>query len=171
MDIKKKKNFIIASICIIIFMAMTACAIILMSSASLKNSAEVFSEKNTASIYPTVTDASTGEPIQNATIVIPELNKSFITDSQGNIGRINVPVIYDNRYDNILKKPWGEISILVYADGYAPCSVLGYMVKNGVDREGPAIMLFNEGNKSQSYSLYEAPHKEWVDTLIEKYKP
>lgn len=174
MDKKTRKKLIGIVASALTFAVMAAGTVILTKSVNPAQAIAVFSHSNTnatASISPTVTDAETGEPIEGAVIIIPEADGEFVTDKNGSAGTLNMPVISDERYKKILPRPWGEVSILVYADGYAPCAVLNYMVKNGVERTGPEIMLFKDDPSSSAYSLCEPPHKEWVDALIEKYRP
>ena len=131
----------------------------------------VFSDSVAATISPKVIDGATGEPVKNAVIVIPEADKTYTTDDNGSAGTLSAPVNADSRFKSILEKPWGEVTVLVYAEGYAPCAVFDYMVAKGENRDGPLIMLFPAEGSPAPYSLVEPPHREWVDALVEKYRP
>jgi len=126
-----------------------------------------------ATLQVCVVDGWTDIPIEGATVVIPEINKSFKTDSQGKTPIISVPVIADTTYQSILEKSWGEITLLVYNDGYIPYALFHVMVSENVYRDGPTILLFQKGSTSSDdpFCIVEGPDTTWVYKLIEKYDP
>ncbi len=125
-----------------------------------------------ATVSPVVTDALTGAPVAGAVIVIPEAGSESVTDATGSAGAIPVPVNTDERFAKILPQPWGEVTLIVYADGYIPYALFNLMVSD-VAREGPNIMLFKKSvaEGDAPFSIIEGPHREWVNALVEKYAP
>ena len=121
-------------------------------------------------ISPLVKDGDTGEPVAGAVIVLPESGQQFTTDSSGKIGEVAVPIARDTRYDALVAQPWGEATLLVYKDGYAPYALFDYMILPGETREGPEIYLFKSSD-STPYSLVEGPNRTWVEALLDHYKP
>lgn len=59
-------------------------------------------------IQPRVVDGFSERPIEKARVVIPEIGKKFITNSEGYTPIIRVPINTDNHYQNILPKTWGN---------------------------------------------------------------
>jgi hypothetical protein len=84
-----------------------------------------------------------------------------------------VPVIRDTRYDAILEKPWGEISLIVYKDGFVPYALFYLQVLAGQTREGVKILLFEQGStdSGEPFSIIEGPNRVWVNQLVKMYRP
>lgn len=123
-------------------------------------------------IQPRVVDGFSERPIEKARVVIPEIGKKFITNSEGYTPIIRVPINTDNHYQNILPKTWGEITIIVYKDGYVDYVLFHVHVWENQSRIGPKILLFpeTEGQESDPMVIIESPHRLWVKQLIKKYK-
>jgi hypothetical protein len=85
----------------------------------------------TAALTLCVLEGYTESPIENATVVILETGKTYKTNENGLTDVIEVPVIRDTRYDAILEKPWGEISLIVYKDGFVPYALFYLQVLAG----------------------------------------
>jgi len=120
-----------------------------------------------------VLDGFSETPIAGAAVVIPENNNVYYTDENGHIRNIKVPVILDTRFDNILKKPWGEVTLIVYKEGYMPYALFYLQVLPGQTRKGVQILLFEEGStgSGEPFSIIEGPNRLWVNEMIEKYRP
>lgn len=133
----------------------------------------VSSTSSTGRIVPVIQDGNTGEPVEGATVVIPEVNESYITDSEGKTEEISLPIKHDARFREILEKPWGEATILIYKDGYVPSGLFGCLIPPGETRQGPTILLFKQQDldRSDAVSFVEGPNKTWADAVIEKYRP
>lgn len=126
-----------------------------------------------AQICITVQDGFSDKPLKDSYVVIPELSQSFCTDAKGKTPVIDVPVNTDARFSKILPQPWGEITIIVYKDGYIPYALFHAQVLPGQVRNGPLIMLFpaKVSGNNEPFSIIEGPLKPWVNELVEKYKP
>lgn len=127
----------------------------------------------TAGMQVEVVDGFTDMPIKNASVVIPEIDSCFITDECGKTPLIQLPIIRDTHYDKILRQDWGTVTVLVYGDGYLPYALFYTMVEPDTTREGLKIYLFPEDTTTSKFPfvIIEAPQREWVDRLIDTYRP
>lgn len=124
-------------------------------------------------ILPQVVDGFTEEPIEGATVVNPETNKSYKTDGEGYTPRIKVNIISDAHFDGIHPKIWGETTLIAYKEGYIEYVFLHINVWEDQDRKGPKILLFPKNHKhtDQPMSIVEGPNQLWINSLVEKYRP
>lgn len=127
----------------------------------------------TAALTLCVLEGYTESPIENATVVILETGKTYKTNENGLTDVIEVPVIRDTRYDAILEKPWGEVSLIVYKDGFVPYALFYLQVLAGQTREGVKILLFEQGStdSGEPFSIIEGPNRVWVNQLVKMYRP
>lgn len=112
-------------------------------------------------------------PITGAKVVILETGKVYETDENGNTEIIEVPVIRDTRFDGIIPKPWGEVSLIVYKEGFLPYALFYLQVVGGETRKGVKILLFedNSTGNPEPFSIIEGPNRAWVDELVKMYQP
>ena len=124
-------------------------------------------------IVPEVLDGMSLNPIEGAEVVVVETEGRYRTKSDGKTQAIRVPVVEDAHFADILKKPWGEITLIVYKDGYADYVLFHTQVWENQCREGPRILLFKADAqaKEQPFSIVEGPQRLWVMELVEKYLP
>mgnify|MGYP001062008698 CR=1 FL=1 len=127
----------------------------------------------TGSIIVFVEDGNTEEPLGNACVAIPETGGVYYTDQNGKTNTIRVPIIEDTEYRDIVPKPWGEITLLVYKQGYVDCAIFHVSVFENQVRNGPTVLLFpvSAGESNQPFTLTEGPHRLWVNQLLDKYRP
>ena len=125
------------------------------------------------SLMPSVCDGMSGAPIAGAVIVIPETKQAYVTGADGKTELITVPVIEDSEYKRLYAKTWGEVTLLVYAEGYIPYALFHTQVWENESRQGPNILMFEYGSTSsdQPISIIEGPQRLWVNELIAKYNP
>lgn len=125
------------------------------------------------SIKIEVVDGFTDLPVSGATVVIPEINKSFTTDQYGLTPLISVPVRADSRFDSMLPQDWGECSVLVYCEGYVDYALFHAHVNADRERDSIRIYLFEEGatGSSRPFSIIEGPDRQWVQKMLDKYRP
>ncbi len=128
---------------------------------------------DTAYFSVNVVEGYSEAPIANAQVVVVETGETYATDANGNTEAIAVPAVRDARYDKVLPKPWAEVSLIIYKDGYIPYALFYLQVMGGQTREGVKILLFEEGSSgsSEPFSIVEGPNRAWVDELVEKYRP
>jgi hypothetical protein len=121
----------------------------------------------------TVLDGSTKNPVKNASVVLPLTGKTYTTDAQGQSPEISVPILSDNRFDGIQKQDWGDVCVLVYADGYIPYALFDMQVEPNKRRTGPTVLIFQKGTTQSDdpFNIVEAPERAWVNALVQKYEP
>lgn len=124
-------------------------------------------------IQPQVVDGFSEEPIEGASVVIPETGQRFVTAKDGLTAIIKVPIKEDVHFAEISPKPWSEITLITYKEGYVEYVLFHTHVWEDQTRKGPRIMLFPqvEGEKHEPFSVVEGPHRLWVKELVEKYRP
>ena len=124
-------------------------------------------------IQPRVVDGFSEEPIEGATVVIPEINESYKTDENGYTPAIKIDIIPDPHFEKIHPKTWGEATLIAYKEGYIEYVLLHIHVWEDQDRKGPKILLFPQDNKrlDQPMSIVEGPNQIWINSLVEKYRP
>lgn len=132
-----------------------------------------FGASGNAKFTVNVVEGYTDTPITGAKVVILETGKTYTTDENGNSGVIDVPVVRDTRFDGIIPKPWGEVSLIVYKDGFLPYALFYLQVIGGETRNGVKILLFenNSTGNSEPFSIIEGPNRLWVDELVKRYQP
>lgn len=127
----------------------------------------------TAKVQFKVVEGFTEKALQDATVVVLDTNKSYKTDLEGLTPIIEVPVIHDTRFDSILSKPWGEISVIIYKKDFIPYALFYLQVFKEKTRKGVKILLFKKGEitSEEPFSIIEGPNRLWVEELIKKYQP
>lgn len=160
-------------------MAFAASALLLAGALALASvispdAVAVFGSKtDTASLTVSVVEGYTETPVDGACVVVVETGKIYQTSEDGMTPKIDVPVIRDSRFDSIMQKPWGEITLIVYKEGFVPYALFYLQVLGGQTREGVKILLFEEGQteSAEPFSIIEGPNRVWVDALVEMYRP
>jgi hypothetical protein len=129
--------------------------------------------EDTAYFSAKVVEGYSETPLSGAQVVVVETGKTYKTDASGLTEVIPVPAVRDTRYDGVLPKPWAEVSLIVYKDGYIPYALFYLQVMAGQTREAVKILMFEEGSSgsSEPFSIIEGPNRAWVDELVEKYRP
>ncbi|MBE3101448.1 MAG: hypothetical protein IMZ47_04160 [Firmicutes bacterium] len=124
-------------------------------------------------MQPQVVDGFSEEPIEGATVVIPETGQKFVTSKDGLTALIQVPVLDDKHFADISPKPWGEVTLIVYKKGYIEYVLFYTHVWESQTRKGPKVLLFPEveGDRNEPFAIVEGPHRLWVNELVEKYRP
>lgn len=124
-------------------------------------------------IQPQVVDGFSEKPIEGAVIVIPEMGEKYTTDAKGLTANIKVPIMEDLHFSEIHPKPWGEITLIVYKEGYVESVIFHLNVWENQTRKGPRILLFQgtAGEENRPMSVVEGPHRLWVNQLVKKYRP
>ena len=120
-----------------------------------------------------VQDGVTKEPVKKASVVLPQTGKTYLTDAQGQTKEISVPILKNNLYSTLQKQDWGNVCVLIYADGYIPYALFDMRVEANKKRTGPTILIFPEGSTQSDdpFNIVEAPERAWVNSLVEKYQP
>ncbi len=174
MNIKKLKlKTINKSIAIFVFTLLLISSAFIFSKIEQKNAIAVLKNSdNFGSVEFVTKDGYTNAALSQTKIVIVETGEVYYTDENGKTPKIIVPIIRDKRYDKILAKPWGEISVIFYKDGYLDYALFYLQVLEGNTRENVEILMFESDkvNSDQPFSIIEGPNKIWVNEMITKYK-
>ena len=124
-----------------------------------------------AKVRFTILDIEDNKPVYNACICIPEANAYFYTDNNGNTPLMEVPVLPNEYYNKTLKRNFGEITVLIYKEGYIDYILLNFTVKENEVRQGVKLLLYKKENSEQDFiSIVETPDNNWIKSLIEKYR-
>lgn len=169
-NLNKKTYMFTAIVCLMLL----ASSILLTSIIPLNtNSLAVFAPSSTATVSFTVVEGYTETPIPGAKVYIMETGQYYSTDEKGNTPEISVPVILDSRFNSAITKPWGEINLIVYKDGFTTYALFYLQVSPSTPRKNVKILMFkkDEIESAEPFSIIEGPNKLWVDKLIEKYTP
>lgn len=120
-----------------------------------------------------VVDGFSDEPVKDATVVLLDTGKEYITDDKGMTQPVEVPIIDDKRFNSIMPKTWGEVSAVIYKKGYVPYALFYLEVFPDKTRKGVKILIFKEGEitNDQPFSIIEGPNRIWVNDVIKKYTP
>lgn len=150
-----------------------AAAVILPLAAATKTISVFGTAKTQGKLCIEVVDGKSEKPVEGATVVIPEIDASYQTGSDGKTAIIDVPVLENKHFSSIQQMPWGEVTVLVYKDGYIPYALFHTQVWQSQLRNGPRIYLFiDDGSTSgDAFSVIEGPQRLWVNELVEKYRP
>lgn len=124
-----------------------------------------------ARLVVTVVEAQTGEPIQNATVCVVESRSYYVTNKYGMTKRFEVPILMNTNFDNSAKRYWGEITLLVYKNGYNNHIVFYVRVIENQTRVGKIVELSPIINsESKTEVSMEEPEDDGIDVLITHYK-
>jgi len=174
LDFKKlNMKTINKTIAAIVFTALLISSAFIFSKIDQKNAVAVLKNANSfGSVEFCVVDGFLNEPLCEVKVVIVETGEVYYTDEFGKTPKILVPIIRDKRYDKILPKPWGEISVIFYKEGYMDYALFYLQVLEGNTRENVEILMFENGKmqSDQPFSIIEGPNKIWVNEIITKHK-
>ncbi len=118
-----------------------------------------------------VYDGDNNAPLENAVIVVPEAKIEAVTDNKGQTAILTLPLLKDARFDKTLPKTWGEVTVIVYRDGYTPYILTDAQVFENQLRDGPVVYLFRSQGNDTPYAIVEGPERQWVADMIDKYRP
>jgi len=118
-----------------------------------------------------ISDCRTDMPVHNACIIILETNEIFYSDNNGNSPYISVPVNIDARFNSVEPKNYGEISILIYKEGYIDCFLLNIPVKPESISDNISVLMQVKTPDSPAFvTVCESPDDEWIERIFEKYR-
>ncbi|HWQ57730.1 MAG TPA: hypothetical protein VN540_01830 [Clostridia bacterium] len=159
MDPKRRRIFILSVSALILAAAMLA--------ASLLLGAKTYGH---ISVY--VVDAYTLAPLKNAAVVLPESGIASYTNDRGVAFLSSVPIDMKSDFIALTGASYGEITMIVYADGYLPCVWLKVHMSPGRVRNGPTIYMFPEGSESVSVAVFtEAPDDALMLDFVNRCAP
>ena len=68
------------------------------------------------------------------------------------------------------KKPWGELLLLIYAEGYTPTIYICTEIYQDMELQGPTIYMQKQKSDEIQY-IFDEPNLYWAKELIKKYTP
>ena len=124
------------------------------------------------SFVVTVLEKNTLAPIDNATVCIIETKEYHNTNSHGLTKKISVPIIENANFNNSLKRPYGEITLLAYKAGYSSAISFYNITRPNTTNVGIIFYLSpiinQEDNKLEI--ITNAPDSAWASELARLYK-
>ena len=158
---KKRFIFILCLLLFVLIFTNLYTTVILINETNIKQ----------AKVRFTVVDIENNNSIYKACVCIPEANVYYYTDNNGNTPLIEIPVIYNSYYDNLCCRDFGEISVIVYKEGYVDFIMLNLVVKENQTRDNIKLLMYKKDAYSPNYtSIVETPDNDWIQNLIDKYK-
>ena len=119
-----------------------------------------------------VLEANTLTPIDNATVCIIETRHYETTNKYGKTNLITVPILRNNNFDLSLTRNWGELTILVYKNGYSDnISFYNSIIPNTtrIDLIIYLSPITSSSDLSPTISV-EEPNNNYIHRLIKLYK-
>ena len=119
-----------------------------------------------------VLEANTLTPIDNATVCIIETRHYETTNKYGKTNLITVPILRNNNFDLSLTRNWGELTILVYKNGYSDnISFYNSIIPNTtrIDLIIYLSPITSSSDLSPTISV-EEPNNNYIQRLIKLYK-
>ncbi len=127
---------------------------------------------STGKIQVEVLEANSNRPIDGATVCVIESRHYENTNKYGKTSLISVPIIKNVNFDLSVERTWGEVTLLVYKNGYADSINFYTAVMPNSTRVGIIIYLtpiISTGDLAPSVNI-ESPNKLWIESLIKLYK-
>ena len=128
--------------------------------------------KTTGHVQIKVLEANTLKPVSDATVCIIENHHYTTTNKNGDTSKIEIPIIRNSNYDNLLLRSWGEFTILIYKSGYSSHISFYNEVYAGITRIGIVCYLSPIVNSSDPLvtSNAQLPNQDYINTLVSHYK-
>lgn len=134
------------------------------------NTVKVSTTKAFGYVQIKILESNTLKPVPNATVCIIENSHYTTTNKNGETTKIQVPILRNKAYDNILLKNWGEFTLLVYKPGYSTTISFYNEVYAGVTRIGLVCYLSPTTADNKIITNANIPNDSYLETLIMHYK-
>lgn len=126
----------------------------------------------TGKLVVSVLETNTLTPIDNATVCVIETRKYYQTNKKGLTENIVLPVIVNPNFNVSAPQTWGEVTLLVYKNGYADAICFRTKIYPNTTRVGCVVFLppiINDGD-NQPIINQELPPDEYIRDLIRLFK-
>lgn len=108
------------------------------------------------------------KPIEGAKVVIPEANAVNNTDQKG-ICEFNIPYLEENNMLYAVNKGYGEITVLVYKEGYLSKAVIrGHVSTN--EKTNTMTVKMKKTNKPGVECNVVKPAEDWAKGILDSIK-
>lgn len=119
-----------------------------------------------------VIDAYTLRPLADAVIVLPESGITGKTNARGMALISSIPVDTDAAFNRLTGAEYGEITMLIYAEGYLPCVWLKVHMFPSRIRSGSTVYMFPVGSEEVKVTVFtEAPDEEMMLEFLRRHRP
>lgn len=168
-----KKRSTLAALGVAVLLLAGAAVLTVFLSENNSIAAMSFGTTGNAKLTVNVVEGRTETPVEGAQVVVLETGRIYNTNNEGKTDEIEVPYVRDTRYDKIIPKQWGEVSLIVYKEGFLPYALFYLQVAEGQTRKDVKILLFENDSTGnpEPFSIIEGPNRAWVDELVKKYQP
>lgn len=119
-----------------------------------------------------VIDRRTRKPLQGAEVVIAETEQRLRTDAQGWTPRVEAPLIRDPRFRPIVAELHGQLSLIVYKNGYRDQVFFGVRIDPGAT-EYPEVWMIKVTKQDRRLEpdYYRTPyHRLWLIRLCDRFR-
>lgn len=119
-----------------------------------------------------VIDRATRQPLAGAEVVIVETEQRLRTDAKGWAPRISAPVIRDPRFRPMVAQLHGQLSLIVYKNGYRDAVYFGVRMRPG-DTQFPEVWMdkVTRQDRRLEPTYYHTPfHRLWLISLADKFR-
>ena len=165
----KKLNFLLIITSALLFLE---CLFLCYNAGKKQTKQALTTISQSGKIQVKVLEANTFEPIDNATVCIIETRHYETTNKFGKTSFMNVPILRNNNFDISLFRNWGELTILVYKNGYTDnISFYNSIIPNTTRLDFVVYLspITNAEDLSPNISV-EKPNINYVNRLIQLYK-
>jgi hypothetical protein len=119
-----------------------------------------------------VVDERTGKPLKGAEVVLAENGYRTTTDRDGWTKVFPAPVIRDPRYSDIIQRLHGQLTLVVYRNGYRDSIMLGVRMREGM-LYTPVVGMYQitPGDRRIEPTVFKFPtHHIFATDLAEFYR-
>ncbi|MCX7569753.1 hypothetical protein OS242_07230 [Tumebacillus sp. DT12] len=128
--------------------------------------------KKTAKLVVHAMDGRTGQPLENAEIVLLETSERFKTDRTGTTPAIDAPVIREETYAEQLAQLHGQLGLIAYKNGYRDSITFGVRMHEGRVTDVTMWMYqITPGDRRVEPVFFHNPyHRLWLVRLADAYR-
>lgn len=126
----------------------------------------------TAPMQARVIDARTGEPLAGAEIVIAESGQRFTTGTDGRTPEVQVPILRDPRFPELIAEMHGELTLIAYKNGYRDTIYYGLRAEEGLKIE-PEVWMYAitpEDSRLEPWEYHVPVHRLWAIQLVDRFR-
>lgn len=120
----------------------------------------------------TVRDGRDGSPLADAEVVVVETGQRMRTDKDGKAPVIRVPMIRDPRYEPIIAELHGQLTLVVYKNGYRDGVEFGIRIHENMISEPTVFMLkiTDLDRRIEPHDHHQPFHHIWLLELTNQFR-
>jgi len=119
-----------------------------------------------------VIDLNTRQPLAGALVVIAETKQQMRTDAQGWTPKVEAPVLRARRFEPIIAQLHGQLSLIVYKNGYRDALYFGVRMRPNITVY-PEVWMDKVSRQDRRLepTYYHTPfHRLWLIQLADKFR-